>query len=207
MEYLDIYDENGKYLGKEDRNIVHRDALWHKTVHCWLYDNEGNIYFQQRKKEGTLYTTASGHILSGETVKEGFGREVLEELGVNIDYENAKLIEIVNFKMDRLKDDGTYFRDRAFANVYACEYIGNDLDFNMDKEELIGIAKVNPNDVLDLFNNNITEIKGVLIKNTDNKNIIEERSFKVEDFLLNKGETLIEKYGNVLKKVIDLTKM
>jgi len=43
MEYLDIYDENGNYLGKEDRSIVHRDALWHKTVHCWLYDKYGNV--------------------------------------------------------------------------------------------------------------------------------------------------------------------
>ena len=33
MEYLDIYDENGNYIGKEDRNVVHKDALWHNTVH------------------------------------------------------------------------------------------------------------------------------------------------------------------------------
>lgn len=44
MEYLDIYDKNGHYLGKEDRNIVHRDALWYNTVHCWLYDKEGNTF-------------------------------------------------------------------------------------------------------------------------------------------------------------------
>ena len=40
MEYLDIYDENENYIGKEERGIVHRDALWHKTVHCWLYDKQ-----------------------------------------------------------------------------------------------------------------------------------------------------------------------
>ncbi len=38
MEYIDIYTENGEMIGKEDRSVVHRDALWHKTVHCWLYD-------------------------------------------------------------------------------------------------------------------------------------------------------------------------
>lgn len=41
IEYLDIYDENGNLLGKENRDIVHKNALWHKTVHCWLYDNDG----------------------------------------------------------------------------------------------------------------------------------------------------------------------
>ena len=45
MEYLDVYDENKNYLGKKDRNIVHRDALWHNTVHCWLYDPLCNVYF------------------------------------------------------------------------------------------------------------------------------------------------------------------
>lgn len=45
MEYLDIYDEDKNYLGKEERNIVHEKALWHNTVHCWLYNKNGNIYF------------------------------------------------------------------------------------------------------------------------------------------------------------------
>lgn len=34
MEYLDIFDENGNYIGKETRENVHKNALWHKTVHC-----------------------------------------------------------------------------------------------------------------------------------------------------------------------------
>ena len=48
MEYLDVYDEEQNFIRREKRNIVHRDALWHKTVHCWLYDSDGNIYFQIR---------------------------------------------------------------------------------------------------------------------------------------------------------------
>lgn len=206
MEYLDIYDEDGNYLGKEERSIVHRDALWHKTVHCWLYDNKGNIYFQQRKKEGTLYTTASGHVSAGETVKEAFGREIFEEIGINIDYEKAILVKIVNFVSDRLEDDGTYFRDRVFANVFACEYKGEDLDFNLNLNELKGIAKVNAIEVLELFNNKRDKIDGILIREVDGKNIIENKSFKFEDFLVNKGETAIGKYGYVLEKIIELTK-
>ena len=41
MEYLDFYDENRNYLGKETREVVHKNALWHNTVHCWLYDDLG----------------------------------------------------------------------------------------------------------------------------------------------------------------------
>jgi len=118
MEHLDIYDEQGNFLGKEERSIVHRDALWHKTIHCWLYDKEGNVYFQIRKKENQLYTTASGHIIAGESVTEGFGREIKEEIGVNIDINKAQLVAVVPFQLDREEKDGSLFRDRAFANVY-----------------------------------------------------------------------------------------
>jgi len=85
MEYLDIYDEFGKYIGKELRDVVHEKALWHKTVHCWLYDKAGNVFFQIRKDRGTLYTTASGHLQAGETIADGFHREIKEELGIDIE--------------------------------------------------------------------------------------------------------------------------
>ena len=120
MEYLDIYDENGNFLGQETRKIVHEKALWHNTVHCWLYDKDGNVYFQVREDKKKLYTTASGHVQSGETIQEAFGREVEEEIGYEINYKNAKLVEIVKFVLDREEEDGTFFKDRAFANVYAC---------------------------------------------------------------------------------------
>ena len=115
MELLDIYDENGNLIGTEDRKIVHEKGLWHKTVHCWLYDDKGNIFFQIRKEEKTFYTTASGHVSSGETLKEAFGREIKEEIGIDIDYNNAELIEVVNFKLDKVKKDGSVFIDRALS--------------------------------------------------------------------------------------------
>ncbi len=206
MEYLDIYDENQNYLGKEERSIVHRNALWHKTVHCWLYDNNGNIYFQIRKKEGKLYTTASGHIMAGETVKQGFGREIKEEIGIKVNYEEATFVNIYKFVMDKLKDDGSMFRDRAFSNVYVCEYRGNETDFNFDDNELDGLVKVNANETLQLFKNEDGKIIGHVIKKLKNTNTVEKKEIVFEDFLVNKGETAIEKYGDILNKVIELTR-
>ncbi|MBR4261159.1 MAG: NUDIX domain-containing protein, partial [Clostridia bacterium] len=164
MEYLDIYDENHNYLGKEERSIVHRDALWHNTVHCWLYDNQGNVYFQIRKDEGKLYTTASGHVLSGETVKQGFGREIREEIGLKINYEEANLVNVNKFVIDLVKKDGSLFRDRAFSNVYVYEYDGNDKDFNFDENELQGLVKVNAKEAMELFKNEQGKISGTVIK-------------------------------------------
>ncbi len=201
MEYLDIYDENGKYLGKEERSIVHRDALWHKTVHCWLYDEEGNIYFQIRKDKEKLYITASGHVQAGETVKEAFGREVKEEIGVDICYETATLVNVVPFKLDR--EDG--FRDRAFANVYVCIYEGKEEDFHYDKEELLGLVRVNADETLELLKKGKGSIPGRVIKK-DNETEVEEQEISFTDFLVNKGEDALSKYQSVLEKVISLSK-
>ena len=206
MEYLDIYDENQNYLGKEDRNVVHRDALWHKTVHCWLYDNDGNVYFQIRKKEGKLYTTASGHILAGETVKQGFGREIEEEIGIKVNIDEAKLVDVVKFMMDKVKDDGSVFRDRAFANVYVCQYDGDEVGFNFDDSELAGLVRVNASETLDLLKKENGKIFGDVITKVDDINTVENKEIDFQDFLVNKGEVAIEKYGDILNKVIELTK-
>ena len=206
MELLDIYDEERNHLGVEDRNVVHRDALWHNTVHCWLYDKEGNIFFQKRSDEGTLYTTASGHILAGETLTEGFGREIKEEIGIDVDYDKAVLVDVVKFVLDKVKKDGSLFRDRVFANVYVCNYDGDYSDFDFDLNELTALVKVNAKEAFDLFEKKQGEIEGTVISKGEHEIKVENRKIDFNEFLVNDGETALGKYGDVLKKVIELTK-
>jgi isopentenyldiphosphate isomerase len=203
MEYLDVYDENGNFLGKEDRKIVHRDALWHNTVHCWLYDDKGNVYFQIRKDKSKLYTTASGHVQAGETIKEAFGREIYEEIGYPIDYNEAKKIEIVKFIMDREESDGSLFRDRAFANVYACLFNDSLDKLDFDESELLGIVKVNAKKTLDILKKESGSLIGEKSHKENGKVIVSNEKITFDDFLVNKGETAITKYGNVLKFIIN----
>lgn len=202
MEYLDIYDEEGKHLGKKERSIVHRDALWHNTVHCWLYDKEGNIYFQIRSDKQKLYTTASGHVLAGETIKEAFGREIKEEIGYQIDYSNAKFIELNKFVLDREEEDGSIFRDRAFANVYACLFTGTMEEFDFDEEELSGIVKINAKDTLKVLKEEKGSLSAKKCFKENNEIKVTDTTISFDDFLINKGETAINKYGKVLEFII-----
>ena len=202
MEYLDIYDEDGNQIGTEERGMVHSKGLWHKTVHCWLYDKEGNVFFQRRSDRGTLYTTSSGHLSAGESVTEAFQREIKEEIGLDIDASDATFVSIVPYRMDRIKEDGSIFRDRAFANVYVDLYEGNYEDFQMDAEEVSGIVIVNAKEALELFQRESGSILGREIS-LDNKMTTRDISFS--EFLVNDGETALEKYGDVLKKIIELT--
>ena len=205
MEYLDIYDEQGNFLGKEERSIVHRDALWHKTIHCWLYDKEGNVFFQRRAEEGTLYTTASGHLQAGESLEDGFHREIQEEIGISIDSSDAVLVEIIPFVMDREKKDGTVFRDRAFAHIYVDLYEGDYQDFKLDENEVSGIVLVNAHDVLALFQKGEGSISGIVLLPEDGVIKKERREILFSDFLVNAHETALGKYGKVLEKIIEIT--
>lgn len=205
VELLDIYDELGNHIGEEERSIVHRDALWHKTIHCWLYDKEGNVFFQIRKDSGTLYTTASGHLKAGESIQEGFAREIKEEIGISIDSIDAELVSVVPFVMDKPMKDGSIFRDRVFANVYIDLYEGDYTDFQLQKEEVDGLVLVPAKDTLELFQKETGSIDGTVITCQKNKVNIEKRKIDFKEFLVNPHETAMEKYGDILKKVIEIT--
>lgn len=202
MEYLDIYDEEGNYLGSEERSIVHKDALWHKTVHCWLYDQEGNVYYQIRADKKKLYTTASGHVQAGESLEEAFGREIKEEIGYDVDYNKAKLIDVVRFVMDREESDGSVFRDRVFANVYGCIFEGNLSEFDFDEGELAGIVKLNAKGTLEVLKEEKGSLPATKCYKENNEIKVIDTTIAFEDFLVNKGETAITKYGDVLKFII-----
>lgn len=48
-EYFDILDENGNKIGKTKlRSEVHRDGDWHKAVHIWILNNNGDVLLQRR---------------------------------------------------------------------------------------------------------------------------------------------------------------
>lgn len=200
MEKLDIYDEYMNLIGSEDRDVVHEKGLWHKTVHCWLYDNEGNIYFQIRKNSQKLYTTASGHVQSGETVKQAFHREVFEEIGVHVDIETSSLLEINAWKMDKIKNNKPFI-DRAFSNVYLNSFDGSSASFSFCEDEVSGLVKINAKACLKLLLKELKEVPAIKISN-DVQNII----VTADDFLVQNNEIALIKYGKILQAVIALTK-
>lgn len=203
MEYLDAYDENQKYIGTFTRDEVHQKGLWHKTVHCWLYDKEGNVYFQIRKNSKKLYTTASGHVLAGESLKQGFIREVKEEIGLDLDFDKINKINTVIWKMDKVKD-GLLIKDRAFSNVYIGLYNDDVRDFNFDPNEVIGIVKVNAKEALKLFNGITNQIE-VIYLDEKNKANDQQKNINIYDFVVQSHETPIGKYGYILEEIIKIT--
>ncbi len=198
MEYLDTYDEYMNKIGSESRDTVHKNGLWHKTIHCWMYDDAGNIYFQVRADSNKLYTTASGHVLAGETVRDAFRREIREEIGVDTDVENAVPIEIVFWRQDKPEKN---WHDRAFSHVYMNKLPLNYSDFHFQPTEVSGIVRINAKDCLDLLLDRADKVRATKFT-PENKNEID---ITKQDFLTAPNENAVVKYGFILQSIIQHT--
>lgn len=49
MEYFDIIDENDIVIGKEERDIVHKKHLLHRSILVILANSKNEIFLQLRK--------------------------------------------------------------------------------------------------------------------------------------------------------------
>lgn len=202
MEYLDYYDENGNFLGVKSREEVHATGLWHKTVQNWLYTKDGKVLFQIRKDSNKFYTTASGHVKSGESIEEAFTREINEEIGLLMDAKDAKMIELVTWIKDKVKNGAIVMKDRAKASIYIIEYKGDFTDFKFDENEVLGVALFDARKLFKIFEDNFGEIDATIITSNGK----EEKKVNLDDFLVLSDETAMSKYGNVLKNIIEVTK-
>ena len=204
-ELLDIYDENGNHIGIEDRNIVHQNGLWHKTIHCWIVTGKKQILFQKRSASlldnpNKLYTTASGHVKAGENLHDAFDREVSEELGISAP-KAQKLFEQI-YKTDFVKKNGTPYHDRVFCNVFFAISNLPLEQYHPQEEELDGIAQVGIEDALRLFKKEVNEINSTLYEKENGKYIIVNKTLTLDDFLCNPTETHYSKYGKILEEIL-----
>jgi len=107
--------------------------------------------------------------------------------------------------MDKVKDDGSIFKDRAKSNIYIDLFEGNKNDFKFDESEVLGVVKVKAKDAIELFKKGNGKIDAKIISSGVNENCVINRKVDFSEFLINKGETAIEKYGSILNKIIELT--
>ncbi len=146
MELLDVYDDLGNVTG---RTVVRGDKSVKLNEHehiavaiIFIENDKGEFLIQKTSKEkGGYYSSTGGHIDSGETPLNTIKREVLEELGVNIDKDN-----IVEY--------GAILHDKTIIFLY---YIKKNIDINkvkLQKEEVDYVKYMSKNEISELIKNN-----------------------------------------------------
>ena len=93
-ELLEIVDESNRVTGVRDRADIHRQGLWHRSVHIFIFNSRGEIYLQKRSPQKDQYpehwdSSAAGHLNPGESPEIAAHRELGEELGID-----AELTEV-----------------------------------------------------------------------------------------------------------------
>lgn len=160
-EVLKIFDKNRQHIGEATREEVHRLGHWHEAIHCWFVrelDGVDYIYLQLRSKLKmecpNLYDiTAAGHLLVNETVEDGV-REIEEELGVCVSYNELTPLGILNYNIE-----SNGYIDREFVHVYLY-HNGYDLEeFILQKEEVSGIVMTPFKEFYQLWIGEINEIQ------------------------------------------------
>ncbi|MBE5821892.1 MAG: NUDIX domain-containing protein [Clostridiales bacterium] len=143
-EYFDILDENGNKTGKTKlRKEVHRDGDWHKAVHIWIINQNGDILLQRRCKEkdsnpSMLDISSAGHLSAGDNSLEGAIREIKEELNIDVKEEELQLIATI--KTTEIYNET--FINNEFSDIYLLRTEKTIDDMKYQKEEISEIMFV-----------------------------------------------------------------
>ena len=91
-EKWDLYDHNRNKLGLTiDRGQLLPAGCYHLVIHFCLFNSQGLLLCQRRSITKSTYplfwdVTVGGAALAGETSHQAVHREVLEEIGLDIDF-------------------------------------------------------------------------------------------------------------------------
>lgn len=86
-ELFDVVDEKDEVIRQERRDVVHRDGLWHRAAHMFVFNKRKEIFLQKRSRlkdmhSGRWDSSAAGHLNAGEGYELTAVRELEEELGI-----------------------------------------------------------------------------------------------------------------------------
>jgi isopentenyldiphosphate isomerase len=177
IEYLDIFDDNMKHLGKAPREEVHAKGCWHQTFHCWLVRRDHNdkyVLFQRRGPNKTVYPnmldiTAAGHLTAGEVPEDGI-RELTEELGVPVTF--SKLISLgIRTEVTLLAS----IVNREFCHTYLLESNISLDEYRLQEDEVSGIVQMRIEDGLRLFagDTKTAPVQGYQVDEAGHREVVE----------------------------------
>lgn len=181
MEYVDIYDERMKSLGKIPKKEAHLNGAWHKSIHCWIVRSDATgqyVIFQKRSANKKAFPnfldiSAAGHYQAGEHLEDGV-REIVEELGVEVTFEQLKYLGI---KFDVYKDEVIF--NKEFCETFLYQDNRKLMQYSIDCEEVTGLVQVKIQDGLDLFSNKVDSIWVTGVEYSEEKDSIEEIKLNV----------------------------
>lgn len=146
-----MLDETGQPTGeRKARSQVHQDGDWHRSIHIWVVNADGQTLFQRRApgkliEAGKIDVSVGGHFGAGEGLAQVM-REVEEELGFLPTPD--ELTRLDSRKTERFYDDAI---DREFQDVYALRRDAPLNTYQLDCAEVTVVYEVPIAGAIELF--------------------------------------------------------
>jgi isopentenyldiphosphate isomerase len=153
-ERLDVYDEIGARIGDGARHAVHRNGYWHRCFHCLIVarqDGRLSLTLQRRglgldEYAGQIDVSVAGHLRAGESIEKATGREIGEELGIDVPF--AALERIGEYPLV-VRARGLYSRE--WTDVFTLADDRHPSSFTLDPAEVASLVSIGLTDACDLW--------------------------------------------------------
>lgn len=144
MEMLDIFDENHNLIGTCSKKEVHEKGYWHQVFACLFINSRNNLVYLQYKNNShnplsslnKLDISVSGHLISGETHKDGV-REIKEEASLDVSYDQLHYLGM--HKTNVTINKNYIIREFHYEHIYDHDF-SNDKLQSIDDEVLYFVA-------------------------------------------------------------------
>ena len=163
MEMLEIFNEDHTLIGVASKEDVHRLGYWHQVFGCLFIDSSKNkVYLQYKNgkfndvdKVNKIDISIGGHLLAGETVKDGV-REIKEEASLNVSF--ADLDYLGQRKINKVINDNYIIREFAYLYVYDSTF--NLSDLKSQDEEVLYYIEFDIDDLISFLNYEVDTVIG-----------------------------------------------
>ncbi|MFA5073358.1 MAG: NUDIX domain-containing protein [Nitrospirota bacterium] len=165
MEYFDILDGTGeKTGGRISRDEAHRLGIWHRAFHCLItYERNGRrvVLFQKRSLNkkiapGKFDVSVGGHIASGEDTRSAGLREIAEELGLTVRFENLVSVGCRIFVYCFTPE----IKEYEFQDIFLLPLHDQPSTITIQEEELDGLLEMDIQEGIALFSGETQSIVG-----------------------------------------------
>lgn len=143
MEKRDLYDVNKNLVGLTfNKGEQVPKGYYYLIVAIFIENSKGEFLIQKRVlSKGGKWATTAGHPKSGENSIQGLYAEVSEEIGIDIRYDDVRLVD-------------TWINNDQIFDIY---YLKKDIDLKditIQVEEVDGVDYANVDEIRNMHLNN-----------------------------------------------------
>lgn len=96
-EVWDILDEKGNKTGRTMKKGLVPDGFYHKGADVWIINSQNRILIQKRSPQKihspNVWAMTGGSVIKGETSLQTIERETKEEIGINLNMKDIRLVK------------------------------------------------------------------------------------------------------------------